>query len=318
MRKQKIRDILNGKIDDKLLSRIDKVFSNDELFEDFLKNVNSIEILKNFRVLSRKISKNDIKVTTNTAVKIEKLSDKYVKLVHSEYIPSKILDNLDNNHNYSKEYRTIAEAIPLFSLKEALSYENSKKCPYELNSVTLITPTRTISVFCEPYYDEIYGTGHHDKRFSQISKAVYCRNFENAQSGSDIQIRYVNKHIQDKQHIVNIIVEVPYPINSSQLKSLEYLNEEIKKYENNKKITLEIDTAIRDYFDNIYNNYDIKTSTNLDILLQNITVNNNVKNSVEQKYRLGYPNYENHYNDSNYKLYGNNINKKLVKSDFHI
>lgn len=310
MKKQKISDILNGKIDDKLLSRIDKIFSNDELFEDFLKNVNSAEVLKPFRILNRKISENDIKVSNNIAVKIERLSDKYVKLVHSKYIPSKILDNLDNNHNYSKEYRIIAEAIPLFSLKEVFSYENSKKCPYELNGVTLITPTRTISVFCQSYYDDIYGTGHHDTRFSQISKAVYCRNFENAQSGSDIQIRYVNKPIKDKQHTVNIVVGVPYPINSSQLKSLEYLNEEIKKYENNKKITLVVDTAVTDYFDNIHNNYDMKASTNLDILLQNVTVNNNIKNSVEQKYRLGYPNYENHYNDGNYKIF-NEKNKKL-------
>ena len=54
----------------------------------------------------------------------------------------------------------------------------------------------------------------------------------------------------------------------------------------------------------------MKASTNLDILLQNVTVDDNIKNSVEQKYRLGYPNYENHYNDGNYKIF-NEKNKKL-------
>ena len=309
MRKVKLSDILIGKIDDKLLTKIDTVFNNDKLFEDFLDNLNNSELLKVFDSINRNIKKNSINVGSNIVKNLDRLSLKYIRQVHSKYIPSNILDHLDNKHTYAMEYRKIADGIPLFSLDEAFSYENSKKCPYELNSVTLITPTRTISVFCGSYYDNIYGTGHHDPRFSEISKAVYCRNFENAQSGSDIKIRYINKPAQDKYHEVVVIVEVPYPINSSQLRSLEYLNEEIKKYENNKKVILKVDVGIRDCFENIHNNFNMKTSTNLDLLLQNVTVNDNIKNSVEQRYRLGYPNYENHYNDSNYKL----INTKTKK-----
>lgn len=305
MKKVKLSEVLIGKIDDKLLAKIDTVFNNDKLFEDFINNVNSLELLKVFHLINKNIKKNSINISNSIIKKLDRLSLKYIRLVHSKYIPSNILNHLDDNHSYSMEYRKIADAIPMFSLSEMFSYENSKKCPYELNGVSLITPTRTISVFCGSYYDNIYGTGHHDKRFSEISKAVYCRNFENAQSGSDIQVRYVNKPTLDKQHTVLVMIEVPYPINSSQLKSLEYLNEEIKKYDNDKKVNFEVDAAVRDYFNNLYDNYDIKTSSNLDLLLQNITVNNNLKNSVEQRYRLGYPNYENHYNDSEYKLFNN-------------
>lgn len=303
MGKVKISDLLNGKIDSKLLDRLDDVFNNDKLFDTFINNIDNIELLKVFHLINKSIKKNSINISTNIIKKLDRLSQKYVKMIHLKYIPSNILDRLDDNHSYSMEYRKIADSIPRFSLSEMFSYTNSKKCPYELNGVSLITPTRTISVFCGSYYDNIYGTGHHDKRFSEISKAVYCRNFENAQSGSDIQIRYVNKPTQDKHHTVLVMVEVPYPINSSQLRSLEYLNEEIKKYENDKKVTFEVDTAVRDCFENIHNNFDIKTSNNLDLLLQNVTVNNSLKNSVEQRYRLGYPNYENHYNDSEYKLF---------------
>lgn len=303
MGKVKISDLLNGKIDSKLLVRLDDVFNNDKLFDTFINNIDNIELLKVFHLINKSIKKNSINISTNIIKKLDRLSQKYVKMIHLKYIPSNILDRLDDNHSYSMEYRKIADSIPRFSLSEMFSYTNSKKCPYELNGVSLITPTRTISVFCESYYDNIYGTGHHDKRFSEISKAVYCRNFENAQSGSDIQIRYVNKPTQGKHHTVLVMVEVPYPINSSQLRSLEYLNEEIKKYENDKKVTFEVDTAVRDHFNNIHNNFDIKTSNNLDLLLQNVTVNNSLKNSVEQRYRLGYPNYENHYNDSEYKLF---------------
>ena len=303
MGKVRISDLLNGKVDSKLLDRLDDVFNNDKLFDTFINNVDNIELLKVFHLINKSIKKNSINISTNIIKKLDRLSQKYVKMIHLKYIPSNILDRLDDNHSYSMEYRKIADSIPRFSLNEMFSYTNSKKCPYELNGVSLITPTRTISVFCGSYYDNIYGTGHHDKRFSEISKAVYCRNFENAQSGSDIQIRYVNKPTQDKHHTVLVMVEVPYPINSSQLRSLEYLNEEIKRYENDKRVTFEVDTAVRDHFNNIHNNYDIKTSNNLDLLLQNITINNNLKNSVEQRYRLGYPNYENHYNDSEYKLF---------------
>ena len=302
MRKAKLSDILNGKIDNKLLAKIDIVFNNNKLFKDFLNNITSDELLKVFYLANKSIKNNNINVNKDIVNKLELLSDKYVKVIHSVYIPSNILDHLDDNHSYSKEYGIIADDIPLFSLNELFSYENSKKCPYDINGVTLITPTRTISVFCDNFYDDRYGTGHHDKRFSQISKAIYCKNFENAQSGSDIQIRYVNTPEYNKHHTILILVEVPYPINSSQLKSLEFLNEEIKKYKNDKKVTFEVEVGIRDYFNNINNNYDIERSSNLDLLFKNITVNNDLKNSVEQRYRLGYPNYENHYNDGNYKL----------------
>lgn len=303
MGKVKISDLLNGKIDSKLLVKLDDVFNNDKLFDTFINNIDNVELLRVFHLINKSIKKNSINVSNNITKRLDRLSLKYIRLVHSRYIPSNILDHLDDNHSYSMEYRKIADSIPRFSLNEMFSYENSKKCPYEINGVTLITPTRTISVFCRSYYDNIYGTGHHDPRFSEISKAVYCRNFENAQSGSDIQIRYVNKPAQNKHHTVIVMVEVPYPINSSQLRSLEYLNDEIKKYENDRKVTFEVDVGIRDCFENIHNNYDIKASNNLDLLLQNVTVNNDLKNSVEQRYRLGYPNYENHYNDSEYKLF---------------
>ena len=307
MKKRKLSEILDGKIDNNLLIRIDKVFSNDKLFEDFFDNVNNLELLKVFHLMNKNIKKNGINVGNSIIKKLDRLSQKYIKLIHLKYIPSNILDHLDNNHSYSIEYRKIADNIPMFSLKEVFSYENSTKIPYELNGVTLITPTRTISVFCSSYYDNIYGTGHHDKRFSEISKAVYCRNFENAQSGSDIQVRYINKPEENKSHKVIVMIEVPYPINSSQLKSLEYINDEIKKYDNDKKVIFEVDASVRDFFYNIHNNFDIKKSSNLDLLLKNVIVDNNLKNSVEQRYRLGYPNYENHYNDSNYKLFTNKV-----------
>lgn len=311
MKKSKLSTILSGKIDSKLLDRIDTIFNNDRIFDEFILNINSTDLLKVFHLIYKDVKRENIYFGNSISKKLERLSNKYIQSVHKKYIPLNILDNLDDKHSYSKEYSIIAEEIPLFSLKEAFSYENSKKYCRELNGVTLITPTRTISTFCEKFYDDVYGTGFHDKRLSQISRAIYCKNFENAQSGSDIQIRYVNKPAENKHHTISVMIEVPYPINSSQLKSLEYLNEEIKKYHNDKKVTFEVDCAIRDYFNNVNNNYDIKTSDSLDLLFQNITVDNNFKTLNEQKYRLGYPNYENHYNDSNYKLCGEIIKKRI-------
>lgn len=307
----KLSTILSGKLDSNLVDRIDIIFNNDKIFDEFILNITSTDLLKVFHLVYRDVKRGNINVGTSVLTKLERLSNKYIYSVHSKYIPSNILDNLDNKHSYSKEYSIIAEEIPMFSLKEAFSYENSKEYSRELNGVTLITPTRTISVFCEKFYDDVHGTGFHDKRFSQISKAVYCRNFENAQSGSDIQIRYTNAPAVNKHHTVSIMVEVPYPINSSQLKSLEYLNEEIKKYQTDKKITFEVECAIRDYFNNINNNDDIIKSDSLDLLIQNVTVDNNFKPLNAQKYVLGYPNYENHYNDSNYKLCHKDIKKRI-------
>ena len=311
MKKSKMSTILVGKIDSKLLEKIDIVFSSDRVFNEFLISVNNPDLLRIFHLVYKDVKKGNIYVGTSVSKKLEKLSNKYIKSVHQRYIPTNILDYLDNKHSYLKEYSIVAEEIPLFSLGEAFSYENSKKYSRELNGVTLITPTRTISAFCEKFYDDVYGTGFHDKRFSQISKAIYCRNFENAQSGSDIQIRYINKPVVNKHHIIQIMIEVPYPINSSQLKSLEFLNEEIKEYHNDKRVTFEVDCAIRDYVNNVNNNYDIKTSDSLDLLFQSIVVDNNYKALNEQRYRLGYPNYENHYNDSNYKLCNDDIKKRI-------
>lgn len=318
MKKSRLSTILLGKIDSRLLDRIDTIFNSDKVFNEFLISANNTDLLKVFHLVYRDVKKGNICVTNNNFKKLEKLSNKYIRSVHQKYIPVNILDNLDNKHSYSKEYSIIAEEIPLFSLNEAFSYENSKKYSRELNGVTLITPTRTISTFCEKFYDDVHGTGFHNKRFSQISKAVYCRNFENAQSGSDIQIRYINKPLVDKHHIIQVLLEVPYPINSSQLKSLEYLNEEIKKYHKDKRVTFEVACAVVDYFNNVNSNYNIKTSDSLDLLFQNITVDNNAKTQNEQRYRLGYPNYENHYNDSNYKLCDDDMKKRLVKSNFNI
>ena len=103
------------------------MIENYSIFYSYQKARNILTIKFNDLKINKDVKRGNVNVGTSVLTKLERLSNKYIYSVHSKYIPSNILDNLDNKHSYSKEYSIIAEEIPMFSLKEAFSYENSKE-----------------------------------------------------------------------------------------------------------------------------------------------------------------------------------------------
>lgn len=206
--------------------------------------------------------------------------------------------NVDlDSHPYREEALKVIKDKDTFSLREEFDLEKGRYYPTDLNAATLITPVQTVSRFNDTKVNGLVGSGNHDDNFRDITKAIYGKDFGLlGQSGQDIKIRYVN-NVRNLDNPFMITVEIPIFINSSQKKSLELLNEEIKKFEK----TISVNAIIVDYDEGFHNALTIEDEVNLDAILSRVNVDDYHEVKYQDAYLVGYVNNENHF-ECDYRL----------------
>ena len=213
---------------------------------------------------------------------------------------------LFEDHYYKLKYasRELKYDLGKFSLDEEFNFEEGKKYQYDLNAVTVITPSSTLSRFNDNSENGLEGSGHHDENVLEIIRAVYGDNARNMrETGQDIVIRYINRASKNTQEPFMMTVEIPAKINLSQKTSLQNLNDEIKKFETRTGQRIIIHSSIIDYENNRKMVEVVEAEENLDTILSKVVVNDSLSLKYEElKYDFDYPNAENHYNDSYYRL----------------
>lgn len=125
------------------------------------------------------------------------------------------IDTLPKDYKYYDYAYDINKDIKEYSLDLQFNLESGLNYKEGLNSVTVITPTQTISRFNDESVNGLKGSGHHDANFDQIIETVYGRLFTNSISGQDIRIRHITE-VNSNNVEFKIAVDMPYVINSSQ------------------------------------------------------------------------------------------------------
>ena len=240
-------------------------------------------------ILAEEVKKNSIKLTQDDVS--FKLNEKIRNMYN--------IDSLPNNYKYYKTATDISNDIKDYSLDKQYNLESAYNYKEGLNSVTVLTPTQTISRFNDESVNGLKGSGHHDANFDQIVEAVYGKQFLNGQSGQDIRIRHIAEINDNNLVEFKIAVDMPYVINSTQLQSLKNLNDEIKRISTNLCINFEIHVVMTDYENRnfvkfIENKKDFDEVINIDA----------VDDVIDEKYKevcfLGHSNLDNHYKKIDY------------------
>lgn len=211
----------------------------------------------------------------------------------------------DHYYKLKNASRDLKYDLGKFSLDEEFNFEEGKKYQYDLNAVTVITPSSTLSRFNDNSENGLEGSGHHDENVLEIIRAVYGDNARNMrETGQDIVIRYINRASKNTQEPFMMTVEIPSKINSSQKASLQNLNDEIKRFEVRTGQKIVIHSSIIDYEDNRKIVDVVEYDENLDAILNKVMVSDSISLKYEElySYDFEYPNAVNHYNDSYYRL----------------
>lgn len=253
------------------------------ILDSYYKGLNKpIMLAKEFKENSIKLSYNDIVI-------------KQAKKIKSMYN----IDSLPNNYKYYSIATEINADLKDYSLDKQYNLESAYNYKEGLNSVTVITPTQTISRFNDESINGLKGSGHHDANFEQIVESVYGKQFLNSQSGQDIRIRHIAEINDNNLVEFKIAVDMPYVINSSQLESLKNLNNEIKRISSNLGINFEIHVVMTDYENRNFVKF-VENKKDFDEVI-NVVAIDDIK---EEKYKevcfLGYSNLDNQYNKNVY------------------
>jgi len=302
------------------MEKLELIFKSDEEVEKFLNEVkDNYEILTIFhdcysRLKNKKISINEglirrikliddlyydfLKNENDLSSRIENsviLSDEEVKKKLKKRI-NKMSKNGINGFPFSEEVIGQRTQEGTFSFNRIFEIDNLE----EVNGVTVITPTQTISRFSSK--DGLIGGGWHPTTFDEISRSVYGRQF-NEEEYQDIRVRYTSM-VND--NYIRIIIQVPFPINSTQKKSLEFLNNEIKNFENETGCVIDVIAGVTEGMTNTPIYHMDYYSPNLDEFLDKVIVDDNFKPKYNELYLVGHPNDENHYNDSLHRIKNTN------------
>lgn len=267
---------------------------NDSIIDDTL--MNCLVIMDSyFKPLNNQLSYADKRRS-----KAIKLSSESVKQ-RQDMITKKMytIDNIPVNYDYIDIVKEINKDKEEFSLDEQFNYETGYNYQEDLNAVTVITPTQTVSRFNDNSINGLKGSGHHDANFVQIHEAIYGRLFINNQNEQDIMIRYMTSINDDKTLRFIMTVSMPFIINSTQYQSLSSLNQEIKLLEKKLEQNIEVHVAIIDYESRNYVKF-IENKTNFDETLNEIVVDDMKENKYQELCFVGYSNLENHYNKVHY------------------
>ena len=230
-----------------------------------------------------------------------KLSSDNIRINLDERIRSMYtVDTLPKDYKYYDYACSISNDIKEYSLDLQYNLESGLKYKEGLNSVTVITPSQTISIFNDDTVNGLKGSGHHEASFDKIIETVYGRKFMNSMSGQDIRIRHIAQ-VNNINHKLEfrILIEMPYVINSTQFESLKNLNDEIKKIENKLGINFIVGTVMTDFENRDFIKF-IEDKINLDEVLDTVAVDDVKKNKYQEVCFIGYSNLENHYNTIEY------------------
>ena len=204
------------------------------------------------------------------------------------------INTLPTNYKYYTLAKKINDDIKDFSLDEIFNTDAVFDEKKGLNAVSIITPHQTISRFNETKFNNMKGSGYHDDNFEEILKAVYGKRFDNNASGQDIEIRYTTLNKPDGTLAFTILPEIPLVINSSQMISLQNLNNEIKRLEDALNQKIYVLPCLKDYETRInLGNY--TDQTNLDNVLNDVIVNDNINYKYQELCFVGYSNLENQF-----------------------
>ncbi len=272
-----------------------KSIENDNTIDDTI--INCLIILDSFYkgmrksiVLAQQEKKQAIKLSLDD-VRIK--LDERIKKMHS-------IDTLPKDYKYYDYACSINDDIKEYSLDLQYNLESGLNYKEGLNSVTVITPSQTISIFNDDSINGLKGSGHHEASFDKIIETVYGRKFMNSMSGQDIRIRHIAQ-FNKKNHKLEfkMIIEMPYVINSTQFESLSNLNIEIKKIENKLSINFIVGTVMTDFENRDFIKF-IEDKINLDEVLDTVAVDDIKKDKYQEICFIGYSNLENHYNNIEY------------------
>ncbi len=240
-------------------------------------------------VIAKEVKKNSIKLEHSDIV--FKL-DERIRGMYRIY-------NLPIDYKFYNTAIDVSNDIKEYSLNKQYNLESATDYKQGFNSVTVITPTQTISRFNDKSVNGLTGSGHHDPNFDQIIEAVYGRKILNSKTGQDILIKHVAQIGTNNQIEFKILIDMPYVINSTQFESLRNLNEEIKSIEAKTGIIFEINTSLTDY-ENREFIIPVENKANLDEVLNIVTIDDMKEEKYKEVCFLGYSNLENHYNDIKY------------------
>lgn len=249
------------------------LFYFDEAYNKFKKAINVIEMDKTQAIILNE--EEAILKMNNNIEHMKKVDDMDVTYPYN-YLAQKIICDKDE-----------------FSLDSQFSEEGFNYLQ-GLNSVTVITPNQTISRFNDDSVNGLKGSGHHDANFLQIIETIYGKRFNNATTGQDIKIRYVTEMKSKDELSYKMTIEMPLIINSMQKKSLNILNDEIKRFEEMNNHNIEIYVLLIDYNNKDY----FKTfnyQSDLDSILNEVIIDDNKTLNYKELYFIGYANNENHY-----------------------
>lgn len=193
----------------------------------------------------------------------------------------KEVDEIDSFYPYYRDISLVSERSKRFSLEEQYKTFPKDSDVYELNGVSLITPSQTISSYNTEEVDGKYSE-YHDENFYRILHSVYLSDFENNYTGQDIKIRFINTSYKGTQ-IRGMTIEIPVPINSGQKKALEVLNEEIKSLSRN-GININIEIALINENHTEFYNY---KCSNLDDVFGILLIDDSKKYKYEEKVLIG-------------------------------
>lgn len=272
-----------------------KKIENDNFIDKTI--LSCLEILESYY----KGMSNQISIAQQKKDNAIKLSSDNVRVNLDERIRSMYtVDTLPKDYKYYDYACSINNDIKEYSLDLQYNLESGLNYKEGLNSVTVITPSQTISIFNDDTVNGLKGSGHHEASFDKIIETVYGRKFINSMSGQDIRIRHIAQFNKSSNKLeFKMLIEMPYVINSTQFESLKNLNDEIKKIENKLGINFIVGTVMTDFENRDFIKF-IEDKINLDEVLDTVAVDDVKTDKYQEVCFIGYSNLENHYNTIEY------------------
>lgn len=308
----KLYDFIIKNCDSKFISYIEKNYRGS--LRQYLcygldyRYIDDMYVLETFHNIYLKL-----KEENKESLELKLISDKYLLLMSKIKRYREGIRDFDTSVSHNpisidlEEIEQLKKNCDKFSLNELFSYDNILNYYDRICAVCLITPLQTASMFNE---NENGFSGIHNDSFHKLIRGIYSESFKDSMgfeyndTGQDIRVCFSNGFMSTKdgniQRII-ITVDVPVPITSSQKKSLEILNEEIKKYELENNVRIEVSSALVNYYDEEFF-IEFDDRDNLDEILNFCVINDECKREYKDKNVIGFINGENHFNDSLFRL----------------
>ena len=278
----------------KLFHRLYEKVEDDKTIDNTI--LNCLIIIESYYTVYSK-SKSELEKIKTTS---SRYNQKDVELkLNNDILNMYNINTLPTNYKYYDLANRINQEKCNFSINQMFNENIVFDKKEGFNAVSVITPHQTISRYNAAKFNNMVGSGYHDTNFEEILKVVYGNKFENNTTGQDIKVRYTTMEKVDGSLLFSVLLEIPLVINSSQKESLQYLNEAIKRVDNNSNYEIVVFPSIFDYNSrNSVISYDVQA--NLDCIFNDIIIDDSSKEKYPELCFIGYSNLENHYNIAQY------------------